>query len=561
MGLGQVLVNGVDWTSHAQHAGGVIIRRPLNDAATATLVLKPGYVPAKFTPVHIYDGATLLFGGIVRRRSIMPVVSRRGAFWTRIECLDFFIYLDWTFVSLTYAAPVTLKTVLTDIVAQLPGSYGMSLDAGQATGPTLDPFTWTNMKTSDGLRELSTRSGGYVARFSPLGALKMLLPGTESAPYAITDAAPHFMELTWTDGDLVPATKVILLVGPAAPANVTQTWTASGAETSWTTDWPATNVDPVGLATVKMPGDPIYYSVPISKSGEGGAMEWDRATHVLDIGPGYFLTSPPPAGTTIQMTYTAAFPATVTATTGGTPEVQVLARREDLMELGPAQEYADGLLSQYNQNPRQLAVLTRDGGCQPGQVLSINLTAMSLTADFLLTEVETRLVLKNEWQFVLSGQETDTYQGSYLDRWQNLLGGGGSSGVSVGGGGGGGGTQTVLSSPYPLGGARLQSLHVPTANAWHDVWEHTDYIASADFSGLVRADIWARTAVGVTVRLQCVSGPNSGDTAGTSSQVTSTTPTYVAFYATILAGNTYRLQVTCNTNNGDAYAKGVLYSA
>ena len=68
--------------------------------------------------------------------------------------------LDWDYVSLTYAADLTLQTVLTNLVATMPVDYGFTLDSTDYSGTTLAPFTWTNMRASDALRELSTARAG-----------------------------------------------------------------------------------------------------------------------------------------------------------------------------------------------------------------------------------------------------------------------------------------------------------------------------------------------------------------------------------------------------------------
>ena len=62
----------------------------------------------------------------------------------------------------------------------------------------------------------------------------------------------------------------------------------------------------------------------------------------------------------------------------------------------------------------------------------MNLTRRDVDAEFAITQVQIDLLADGYWLYTLTAQETTTYQGNYLDRWDELLGGGsGSSGVTV----------------------------------------------------------------------------------------------------------------------------------
>lgn len=122
-------------------------------------------------------------------------------------------------VTKTYDTAASLKTVLQDLVTDYLGAYGITLDETQVDGPALDPFVWNTKRASDAIRELSDRTG-YVAQVSPTKALRMFLPATDTAPAAMTEAAPHCQEVAWTDSDKTVANKVTVIAGPNGQADV-----------------------------------------------------------------------------------------------------------------------------------------------------------------------------------------------------------------------------------------------------------------------------------------------------------------------------------------------------
>jgi hypothetical protein len=138
------------------------------------------------------------------------------------EIGDWFTYADWATISAIYDTPVTLKTVLQDLVDDALGAYGIILHPSQVDGPILAPFLWRNQRVSDALRELSERTK-YVAAIAPAKVLHMFLPGTEAAPFEITEAAPHIQELVWADSDRAggaPVNKVTIICGPTGQREV-----------------------------------------------------------------------------------------------------------------------------------------------------------------------------------------------------------------------------------------------------------------------------------------------------------------------------------------------------
>ena len=141
------------------------------------------------------------------------------AFTVALECGDYFTYADWVNATLTYDQPVSLKAVLEALVGNYLSAYGITLDPAQVDGPQVAPFVWQNTRVSDAIRELSDRTE-YVARITPEKVLRMFIPGTDPAPFTLTDQAPHCQELSWADSEAVVANSVTVIAGPTGQRDV-----------------------------------------------------------------------------------------------------------------------------------------------------------------------------------------------------------------------------------------------------------------------------------------------------------------------------------------------------
>lgn len=556
-------IGGDDHTADLHQESGVAIELPLNERASASFVCRPGYIPARFAEVVLYaqDGSTPVFGGVVLSRAVQGAVYGATPMFCAVTCGDYATYADWCYTTQDYTTGPTLKAVLQDLIADNLAAYGVTLHASQVTGPTLAAFSWYRKRVSDALRELSDRTG-YVWRIDASKQLRMVVPGSEAAPVTLTDAGPNCRDLTWRDTDDQPANTVTLACGPTGTGTVRQQWIADGIASSWVTDLEAVNPPPP-LVEIDDGVTPYLGTVSI---GAGGQFQWDAATHTLSLGTAAL----PAAGTKIVLGgsvalgdhwdtpgYTTQYPFTVTATTGASPVIEYQAAAPDVLTLAAAQEMADGLLEQLDQQPRELSWLSGTSGWAPGQLATIDLTGRDFDATAIITAVSIHLVSDTWWEYTCQATENAKYTGSYLDQWREMTGG--SSSIATISGSGGGST-TTLSSPAYLGGSRIASVPMGASPAYTPVLSWVPFYAAATFTGRVRVELWARTAgVGVTARLYDVT---AGVAVGTSSKVTSTAAVEAPpFTAVITSGHAYRLDIISDTASESAYGIGQLEAA
>ena len=476
----------------------------LNDRGRAT-ILVADLLPARYVEVisTAPDGVTPLFGGVILQRHFAGRTPADETFTASLECGDWFTYTDWAYTSAAYDVDVTLGAVLADLVASQLSAYGITLDPAQDAGPVLAAFAWADKRVSDALRELSDRTG-YVARISAAKVLRMFTPGSEPAPFTMTEAAPNALELTWQDSDRTPYNAVTLTCGPAGVSPVIdERHDGDGARQRWPLFAPflvmigalATGSDAGGLD----PG-----GLPVGIYGQDD-MAWtvDLETNELVQRAGEPVRA---AGEYVVLSYNATFPFPVRVATGATPPVEYAEARPDVRSIPVATEIATSMLASFQAAPRELQILTDADGLEPGQALYVDLPALrAVSGTFLVTAVALAIVLDDDggnrlWQYTIDAAETGLYPGSYLDDWRKIAGiGGGSAGTVTGGGSGGGGD---IGTGTP---GRLAKWSTPTTLADSLLLEApglvTVYgdltVAGTTRLGLVAAGTWQGSPVGL----------------------------------------------------------------
>jgi hypothetical protein len=163
----------------------------------------------------------------------------------------------------------------------------------------------------------------------------------------------------------------------------------------------------------------------------------------------------------LDFTYLAQYPFTVTATTGGSPEVQIANTRNDVFSIEQAQEIADGMLASIGASPRTADINTLVDGWAPGQSLVVDMTSRAIDATFAVTQVDIELIEKDYWQYNVSATELSVFPGTYLDQWRALLAGSSSGSGSIGTSSGVVATGSGGVSTIYLGGSRFHAVQVP----------------------------------------------------------------------------------------------------
>lgn len=536
----KLTIAGVDKTNMIDNGTGVKIAKTVNNRGQATFRVLPPYIPNCFDEVVIYeqDGVTPLYGGVIINRNVVDFYPGSTICWTDVTCADWWTYTDWCYTSRSYTSPVTLKQVLTDFVTDCLGAYGISLDPSQPTGPTLDPFDFNTTKLSDGIRSLTSSSNGFIGQITPGKVFSMVLPGSVSAPFSITDATPNCLTFSWTDSTYTPSNVVLLTCGVADFAfNDPQSFTANGIDNSWVFQ--------------------VISSDPYTSDGGGGSIHVGGVVKHLSLGDFTWvedstlqtmtltLPSVPALGTVIDFSRNVQPPFIYRVASGATPEIFSPASAPTATTVAAAKATANGLLTSLNQNPRTVTILTENSGLEPLQTLTISLSSRSFSAAATITEIDVVLISDSYWQYTVTAVEGSSFQGSALDQLRTLLGSGSSSSnITVSGGGGG----SSINPPIGIGGSSEVAYEtsvsfVPVPNAFR-------YLAPISGTYRLRAAGYARhSGVSVTFKLRDLT---AGTDAITMSAFTSTSEVITTLDGILTAGHDYQLQI-----EGGTAAEGV----
>jgi hypothetical protein len=144
------------------------------------------YRPAKHDEVILTEDGTRIFGGNIDQPSETGTAGHGGtAMRTACSAVDFNALADRRI--LTGVIPAgPLKAALQQVDDFL-APYGVTLDAGQVTGPNLPDMTFGYTRLDQIFNQFSVLSSGYVWEVDYNKTLRMFLPGTVAAPFNLVD--------------------------------------------------------------------------------------------------------------------------------------------------------------------------------------------------------------------------------------------------------------------------------------------------------------------------------------------------------------------------------------
>src|SRR6187431_2155679 len=154
------------------------------------VVLSDPSAPYRPTLGHeavLSENGTDIFGGYVDRTEEQGSDAQTlPDFETELVCVSYDALADRRFVTESFPAGTTLKSVLTTLEAYVT-VYGASLNAGQVTGPSLtEDLSFDGELLRDVLNKLSELTG-YLWAFAPDKTYSMYAVGSTPSPFDIID--------------------------------------------------------------------------------------------------------------------------------------------------------------------------------------------------------------------------------------------------------------------------------------------------------------------------------------------------------------------------------------
>lgn len=277
----------------------------------------------------------------------------------------------------------TLKVRLQWLIDNHLDDYGVSLDAGQATGPTLEATAYAYESIDSILTGLATLAGpDYIWRIDFTKKLKVYSASGVSAPFNVSVGSGHAIgDITVEPSRNGFANRVIVQAGTSRIVDKTDPFTGDGSTTAFTLRYPMVYTPTVGYGYVTYDGN----SETLDLTGVAGAM-WEYAPAANTI-----TRDTAPANTkAISITYPAQFPIWVAADGGAAAADVVMIKidRPDVYDIDEAQAIADAELAARDTTTKTVSYSTKTAGLLPGQTQTITNSSRGLSAvSCVITEV------------------------------------------------------------------------------------------------------------------------------------------------------------------------------
>jgi len=384
----KVEVDGADVTQYLAEEPSLEV--PYNERAVSTFRMNPGpSLPDRGDAVVIYDsdGTTKLFVGVVGNRRVRGLVETDANLCIDITAVDKAFYTDGAFITRSEVGETSLLSdVLPALIAALPGGAGITLHGAQADA-TVPPYTWENRSVKEALDEVGEWLGGWIWRIDTDSKLRMIAPGSISAPVSMTDGSPNCRSFVWSDVTDPPTDQVILVGGANYAGSgvlVGKDLVADGVQTTFVGDIDADESSDGGaIDLLLINGTPTDPNV--------SPYSWNPSTKTLTK-----TGSPLTVGTTVYFQYPGVFPFTVTRD-DGSPSFTARFEEPNTIVYAQAVASAEALLAQLDVERKEATIVTETAGFAPGQALAINLTSRGLNETHIVRTVRTHFLGTAKW--------------------------------------------------------------------------------------------------------------------------------------------------------------------
>ncbi|MBK9497047.1 MAG: hypothetical protein IPO08_21550 [Xanthomonadales bacterium] len=456
-----------------------------------------------------------------------------------------------------YAAGSLESTI--DILTGVGGNWtdvGITKDAGQATGPTLDVVTAAWMKGHELAKYLSALSG-YIHCVDAASAIKFWSPGSVSSGVTLSTANSNIEVVSWQHDRWDYRNRVWVVYGPSEVRTVSDPFNGDGSTRDFSLHYRVASAP----GTITLTDGATTVVAPVGVYGVDTSMEWtfDAATGSYGAIRQKNTFTVLSSSWLLTASYASQFPNYVFVDDAA----EVAARGQwndalalpDVTDLDEATASGAAFIRTSIPRPKTCRIVTRTDGITAGSTVVVSLSEIGIS--------ETMLVQRIDVTFDKSGSNADPLytldlvSGSELADtsaalFQRIVGGGGSSLASGSSAGSGSVTTTVITLVEgDLGGSRLNgSVHT----TWTPTREHREWRCPASGDFTAHAEVWTDDAgTSVTPRVYDITAAAAVAT-GTSSTSTTAVKQQLTFTAT--AGHDYRLELLPGNTTNAVYGLG-----
>jgi hypothetical protein len=427
-------------------AGSLNISDTLNGRTTAAfsvISIAGTYRPAMDAEVLIEENGSRVFGGLIERATERGLQGgAKPGIETLVSAGDFSAYVERRYVNETIPAG-SLAAALAVVTSYL-ATYGVTLDGGQVTGPSLPELVYEYRPLGEVLNELSTLTAKfgeqYAWRIDPFKVLSMAQPSTVAAPF---DLVGNFLPEVIGDLEVEPkrdhyANRVIVKVPARSEDNHVESFTGDGSSTLFQLQFVPTSTR--GYVSYTPVSTGVRQNETLNNTGDSDPATWtyDAATNTINRNSGA-----PESGSAIEIIFNGTFSGLGIAEDAGEIAAHGLWEKVVVVDEVPsdetAQTLAEAYLAQSLTSTKTISYQTFEADLAPGQTQTVTVPARNLSGDAIVTDVTTRDQnnrLVREIRLELTA-ETNLGRRGWRDVYKDWLGdkAGETSGIGDGGGG------------------------------------------------------------------------------------------------------------------------------
>lgn len=384
-----ITIGGIDKTG-LYSIGSLSISDQLNARNTCSFSLsdKTGaYRPAVGAEVIITDGATRIFAGSIDSIGEENPLGT-AALTLNVECVDYNQIADRHLVARVYeTANQTLRDIVLDIVAKDLAGEGITTVNVQ-TGPVIDKAVFNYLSAAEAFNDLAELTG-FAWSIDYNKDLHFFARETNLASFSISDALYNCRAITVSRTREWYRNRQLIRAGQDITDSRTENFKGDGSSKTFVTGFPVAKVPTVTVNAVSK-------TVGIRGVDTGKDWYWNKGTNeISQDDAGTALTT----SDTLAVTYQGFFPIIISsqsdteisaraAAEGGSGIYEAIEDQPDLDTVELAAEKADSLLRRYGVIPQICEIETDKAGLAAGQLLTINVAAHSITAQYLIESVE-----------------------------------------------------------------------------------------------------------------------------------------------------------------------------
>lgn len=393
--------------------GSLSISKPIEERKTASFIVIDSAGTADYTrgqAVSITSGATVIFAGAVED-SEKSRLSPDGGLWHKVRCIDNH-YLAGKRIAAESYENKTAGFVVDDLFDKYLAAEGVTIGSIQ-TGPTLEQVIVNYVFVSDAFDALAEKAG-FIWYIDETKALYFIDRATNTASWALTASDIVADSARLTNASPMYRNRQYIRGGRQVTAQQTENRTGDGDTVAFAMGYPLNSTPTITVGGAAQ---------TVGIKGVDDAVDWYWAKG----DPIVTAASAPAGAAAIVVVYYGEYDIMVQmedtpeinarkAAEGGTGIVEGMENQPSLSSLQSVFDLGIALLAEYGVTGRKLIFKTRRSGLDSGQILTVTISELGLTAEEMLIDSVNISVIGDEVRYSVTA-----IQGPALGSWSQFF--------------------------------------------------------------------------------------------------------------------------------------------